>query len=375
MVEGLRSSFILLWALLHVTRTLGKSKSAAVLVERRNKRMKCLEERSSDPEKSSSRFLLQSSSLPISKGSKSGSSSSKSKSSMSWKSDSSTSTLFPAADRSNRVRAASVKERAPGWRTVTVFQELDVGRVQVAVPLKQLFTWGRRAMPFTFEQGVLQQRNGAGSWSSCCSDWPPSWNHGGVSWSNDGLEDFKAEGTSHRSVCLCCSAPPPSAFFSSAHSSPGQTLLSMPGSFRWWPPSPGTPPAENTTVVPLWSRGSVVSSHPPSLPPPLLFLSVVSLPLSCFSSNQQSHWAFPEQLSPRWRSSPFPGFLLPAHVQTCTSVRDGDPNRSGDHSFITQLINTIRIQESDSSGWNVHISFISQKKFSQKGGGIKQMFH
>lgn len=41
---------------------------------------------------------IQSSSLPICNGSKSGSSSSKSKSSISWKRDSSTSTLFPAAE-------------------------------------------------------------------------------------------------------------------------------------------------------------------------------------------------------------------------------------------------------------------------------------
>lgn len=65
--------------------------------------------------------------------------------------------------------------------------------------------------------------------------------------------------------------------------------------------------------------------YPPSLLPLLLFLSVVSLPLSCFSSYRQFHWAFPEQPSPRWKSSPFQGFLLPAgvrpnkHVQTSTT--------------------------------------------------------
>lgn len=62
-------------------------------------------------------------------------------------------------------------------------------------------------------------------------------------------------------------------------------------------------------------RRCTVSFCLPSLLPLLLFLSVVSLLLSCFSSHQQFHSAFPGQLSPRWKSSPFPGFLLPAGIR------------------------------------------------------------
>lgn len=61
--------------------------------------------------------LFQSSSLPISKGSKSGSSSSKSKSSMSWNNDSSTSTLFPAAGE-NKFWSKRCQSSNPstGWK-------------------------------------------------------------------------------------------------------------------------------------------------------------------------------------------------------------------------------------------------------------------
>ena len=62
----------------------------------------------------------------------------------------------------------------------------------------------------------------------------------------------------------------------------------------------------------LWMEFVKCRLFLPSPLPLLLSLSVASPPLVYFSSYPQFHWVSPEQLSPGWRSSPCPGFLLPA---------------------------------------------------------------